>query len=169
MEKLNNMSEALLDGSSYESDEGDVLPLADIIEPEITDTVEEYDEPKSDAFMKARKIIEDGITKSSEGGYRQLKVEFFVEDKSQPRGERLVTMSLSQFMGGNSLRKIVSSEEHAELFAQYGERSLEFSQERTQKNLADTALSDSRPTYRSGNRDYKDFQSAAAGDDTLDD
>lgn len=163
------MSEVLVDGTSYESDEGDVLPFADIAEPGITDSVEEFHELKSEAFVKARKIIEDGIAKSTEGGYRTLKVEFFVEDKTQPRGERLVTMSLAQFIGGNSMRKLVTPEEHEELRVQYGERSAQFSGEQTLKGLGDTALSDSRPTYQSGARKYKDFQSAAANDDTLKD
>jgi len=167
------MPEPLNDRTSYELDglDSEIQPLADVAEPEPVDIVatEEFNEPKSEAFMKARKIIEDGIAKSTKGGYRVLKVEFFVEDKTQPRGERLVTMSLAQFLGGNSLHKIVSNEDHAELFAQYGEKASQFSEERTQKGLGDAALSDSRPTYRSGAREYKDFQSAAAGDDTLED
>lgn len=140
------------DPTSYISPDGDVLPIADIEEA----AAPEVEVPeRSDDFILATHIIEEGIAKSKAGGYANLKVEFWVQDDSAKGGHE-VSMSLSQFFGGNSLRKMVSEEEFKELFAKYGQESEQFSASRAHKFGG--------AVIESGQKRYRDFRSAAAGD-----
>jgi hypothetical protein len=117
----------------------------------------------SEPYLAATRIIEDGIAKSKEGGYADLKVEFWIPDDSQEGGHE-TRMSLSQFFGGNSLRHMVSKEEWDALFAKYGQESANHEMTTRVHKLGSVAAGEHAPVFESGGRQYRDAQSAAAGD-----
>ena len=161
------MNDILRESNSYESSDGDVLPYADIeepiiIEPELEDSVE-VAPVTSEGFIAAQRIIEDGIAQSKEHGYTELKVDFWVPEKKNPNGGYQSRMPLSQFFGGNALRKMVTTEEYDALFAKYGYEISRYSEDHIRK-IGGGATRAAEPTIESGHRHYRDPQSAAAGD-----
>jgi hypothetical protein len=124
------------------------------------------EKPRSPNYLKAVEIIEEGIRRSTEGGWPKLKVELWVKDSTNENGGYMSRISLGQFFGGNKLRHMVSDEEYRELYEIYGNRSLEYEQERA-KSLGAIAAGQSG-VYESGHKRYRDIQSARAGD-ALDD
>jgi hypothetical protein len=160
----------LTDSSSFVSANGDVLPIADIQEPELPDAdsyelddIVDPDEGRSENFIKARNIIEAGIAKSA--NYGEYKVEFWQEGKTPRDSGRNMRMTLAEFISSNALRGMVSEDEAQELLETYREKAIE----RTVKRLGTAAVSEKKPVYVSGGRPYRDFQSAASNDDTLKD
>lgn len=152
---------SLIDGTSYETDDGDVLPIADITEP---DTGESEKFNRSEEFLIAQTIIEDGIAKSKdkEHGYAELKVEYSVADTAEPTGWREVRMTLAQFFGGNALKSMVDEQDYKELYALYGGSSEAYVKERHHK-LGSAAISTDTPHRE------RDIAERAANDDTLKD
>lgn len=117
----------------------------------------------SKEYRAAQAIIEDGIAKSVAGGYKELKVEFTGDGETDPTGKNMRRMTLAQFFGGNSLHKMVNSDDHAALFALYGEK-IEAHASRQGHKFGSVAMRTNPPTVRSGGREYDDFKKAAAGD-----
>lgn len=157
------MSEYGNETTTYESPDGDILPYADIEEPVVAETAPVL----SDEFIIARSIIEDGIAKSKEHGYADLKVEFWVPDDKKPNGGFETRMSLGEYFGGNALRRMVTAQEFDELQAQYLHEAVTYSETHARK-VGSVATATERPVYESGQKRYLDAQSAAAGD-SLDD
>lgn len=133
--------------------------MPEVKSPETVETAPESKEAvHTDAYDKAVQIIESGVEKSKAGGYSHLKVEVWHQDP-QTKESRKVTLSLSQYFGGNELRHSgVTTEEFEELFRTYGHLSAQYEAERI-----------ARPVVESGRHRYRDFQSAAAGDRLDDD
>jgi len=186
------MSEKLLDEISYVSDDGDVLPYADIEEPsgfisstaeieepdDFINTTAEIESPeRSEGYMKAEAIIQAGIEKSR--GYGTVKVEYWVAQENSSNGGYTNRTSLAHFLAGNVLYGMVTGKEYKELIARYSAaattdqapeamKSPDAPKEAQVRKIGNTAAAKSAPTYHSGHRDYRDIASARAGDNSLD-
>lgn len=150
------------DQSSYIS-EGDVLPAADIAEPE---GPQPEAHPLSDDFIVARSIIEDGIAYSNEHGYKEVKVAIWVPEADNPNGGHEVVMTLAQFLGGNHLKRMVSNDEFNELFAAYRQEATRSMGERHERELGGAAIGRQQASEPTRER-LIDGKSLAANDDTF--
>jgi len=166
------------DQSSYESPDGDILPFADIEEPQPERVV------RSEEFAIAEAMITEAIRKAKEGGHPHPRIEYVVEDRKSPDGKRTAHMSLAQFFGGNMLYRMVTKEEYDELRRTYRPEATGESDEpaTTQvkkvgavaassaaKSAAPAKSAAEKPVFKSGQHIYADRASAAAGDRLDDD
>lgn len=133
-------------------------PIIEAIAP----VVEAVDEPRSEEFITALDIIQKGIEKSTKGGYVDIKVEYWVTDGADLSHDQFVRMDLAQFVGGNSLSKMVSKKEFDEL-KDIALEALIPSQD-TAHEIGKTAVSGQAPVYLSGHETYRDMKSASAND-----
>lgn len=143
----------------YHSDtfSGDILSPASL-----TDL--EHDHAKkptpSEEFVTTKAIIEDGIKKSTESGYAELKVDFWVADDSHQDGGYTRHIGLGQFLAAALPKMVTKSEEYHELLDMYIHRSEEYAEAMGHKFGAPALQS-----YESGRKSYADGKSAAAGDE----
>lgn len=154
------------DPRSIELD-GDIHPADDIVgyETDIPSFVSETPRP-SNAFLTAQKIIEDGIAKSTKGGYAVLRVEVPVKGSTDLTISDVVRMPLVEFLSARCLRDIVSDEkERNELYEQY-KGTIEAYSAGQRRMLANAALRSPPPPRRE--QGY-DTASLASNDDTFSD
>ena len=170
------MAEKLLDGVSYESPDGDILPYADIEEPTgITTSTEIEVLERSEGYIQAENIIKAGIEKSR--GYASVKVEYWVAQEDSSNGGYENRTTLGHFLGSNFLHDMMPNDEYVELVAKYSAVAKneqpsevveafdapEGSQMQARK-VGNAATERVVPAYHSGVHEYRDVQSARAGD-----